>query len=71
MLGIEQNGYHFDQEDLAISAYWTWDKVGDLLPYDYGREPIKIVNEASPVSEAVVSPAIPEVKQPEPPAVQQ
>lgn len=69
-LGIEQNGYYFDQEDLAISAYWTWDKVGDLLPYDYGREPIKIVNEATPVSEAVVSPAIPEVKQPEP-AVQQ
>jgi hypothetical protein len=32
---IEQNGYYYDQNDLAISAYWTWDKVADLLPYDY------------------------------------
>jgi hypothetical protein len=69
-LGIEQNGYYFDQEDLAISAYWTWDKVGDLLPYDYGREPMKIVTESSNVTEAIISPAIPEVKLPEPGAQQ-
>ncbi|HMJ47731.1 MAG TPA: carboxypeptidase-like regulatory domain-containing protein, partial [Ferruginibacter sp.] len=30
---IEQNGYYFDQDDIAISEYWTWDKVADLLPY--------------------------------------
>ncbi|RYY49251.1 MAG: carboxypeptidase-like regulatory domain-containing protein [Chitinophagaceae bacterium] len=36
-LDIEQNGYYFDQDDLTINAYWTWDKVADLLPYDYGR----------------------------------
>lgn len=32
---IEQNGYFYEQNDLAISAYWAWDKVADLLPYDY------------------------------------
>jgi hypothetical protein len=32
---IEQNGYFFEQNDLTIHAYWTWDKVADLLPYDY------------------------------------
>ncbi len=32
---IEQNGYYYEQNDLTISEYWTWDKVADLLPYDY------------------------------------
>lgn len=32
---IEQNGYYFEQNDLAISEYWTWDKVADQLPYNY------------------------------------
>jgi hypothetical protein len=32
---IEQNGYYYEQNDLAISAYWTWDKIADFLPYDY------------------------------------
>ncbi|MEO6538052.1 MAG: carboxypeptidase-like regulatory domain-containing protein [Ferruginibacter sp.] len=32
---IEQNGYYFEQNELSISAYWTWDKVADVLPYDY------------------------------------
>ncbi|MEO7444096.1 MAG: carboxypeptidase-like regulatory domain-containing protein [Ferruginibacter sp.] len=34
-LVIEQNGYFYDQNDLTISAYWTWQKIADLLPYDY------------------------------------
>lgn len=34
-IGIEQNGYYFEQNDIAISAYWTWDKIADQLPYDY------------------------------------
>lgn len=34
---IEQNGYYYDQNDLAISGYWTWDKIADLLPYDYEK----------------------------------
>ena len=32
---IEQNGYYFEQNELSISGYWTWDKVADALPYDY------------------------------------
>ncbi|MBS1733963.1 MAG: carboxypeptidase-like regulatory domain-containing protein [Bacteroidetes bacterium] len=32
---IEQNGYHYEQNDISISEYWTWDKVADQLPYDY------------------------------------
>lgn len=32
---IEQNGYYFEQDNLTIHAYWTWDKVGNLLPYNY------------------------------------
>lgn len=32
---IEQNGFYYDQNNLSISAYWTWNKVADQLPYDY------------------------------------
>ncbi|MFZ1528560.1 MAG: carboxypeptidase-like regulatory domain-containing protein [Ferruginibacter sp.] len=32
---IEQNGYYYDQNDIAISAYWAWNKVADQLPYDF------------------------------------
>jgi CarboxypepD_reg-like domain len=34
-IGIEQNGYYFEQNDIAISAYWTWDRIADQLPYNY------------------------------------
>jgi hypothetical protein len=34
-VSIEQNGYYFDQNDITITGYWTWDKVAALLPYDY------------------------------------
>ncbi len=34
-IGIEQNGYYFDQNDITITGYWIWDKIGDMLPYDY------------------------------------
>ena len=32
---IEQNGYYFEQDNITFHAYWTWDKVGNLLPYNY------------------------------------
>lgn len=32
---IEQNGYYFEQNELTINAYWTWDKIADSLPYDF------------------------------------
>ena len=34
-IGIEQNGYFFDQNDITINGYWTWQKVADVLPYDF------------------------------------
>lgn len=37
ILGVEQNGYYYDQNDITITGYWAWEKVGDMLPYDYNR----------------------------------
>ncbi len=34
-IDIEQNGYFFDQNDIVITGYWTWQKVADVLPYDF------------------------------------
>ncbi len=34
-LEIEQNGYFYEQNDIAINGYWTWEKMADMLPYDY------------------------------------
>jgi hypothetical protein len=34
-IGIERNGYYFDQNDLSISGYWTWERIADQLPYNY------------------------------------
>jgi hypothetical protein len=33
---IESNGYYYDQADLTImDGYWSWQKVGDMVPYDF------------------------------------
>lgn len=32
---IERNGFYFDQTDITINAYYTWEKVADQVPYDY------------------------------------
>lgn len=32
---IEENGYYHDQENILTSGYWGWEKVSDLLPYDF------------------------------------
>lgn len=37
-IGIEQNGYYFDQDDLTTTGYWSWEKVADMLPYDFKIE---------------------------------
>ena len=42
-IGIEQNGYYFEQNDIAISAYWTWDKMADQLPYNYNVSTVQKV----------------------------
>jgi hypothetical protein len=36
---IESNGYYYEQNDLTINGYWTWDKVADALPYDFMPSP--------------------------------
>jgi hypothetical protein len=35
---IEQNGYYYDQKDILVNGYWSWEKLADLLPYDYDPE---------------------------------
>ncbi|MBE7173729.1 MAG: carboxypeptidase-like regulatory domain-containing protein [Williamsia sp.] len=32
---IEENGYFYEQADIVNTGYWSWEKVADLLPYDY------------------------------------
>jgi hypothetical protein len=32
---IERNGYFYEQNDITSSGYWAWDKVAEMLPYDY------------------------------------
>ena len=32
---IEQNGYFYDQNDVTNIGYWSWEKVAEVLPYDY------------------------------------
>lgn len=34
-IAIEQNGYYYEQSDITITNYWAWEKVGDMLPYDF------------------------------------
>ncbi len=36
---IEQNGYYYDQNNITINGYWTWEKVADMLPYDFIPNP--------------------------------
>lgn len=32
---IEENGYFYDQHDIFYSGYMDWEKLGDMLPYDF------------------------------------
>ena len=34
-VSIEQNGYYYDQDNITIKQYLGWEKVADMLPYDY------------------------------------
>lgn len=35
---IEENGYFYDQNDLVNTGYWSWEKIADLVPYDYNPQ---------------------------------
>ena len=34
-VAVEKNGYFFDQRDVIAIGYWGWEKIADLMPYDY------------------------------------
>jgi hypothetical protein len=34
-LDVEQNGFYYEQNDITITGYWAWEKVADMLPYDF------------------------------------
>ena len=53
-LNIEQNGFYYEQNDITITGYWAWEKVGDMLPYDFDFK-----EKALPViNEEVITPAV-------------
>jgi len=35
---ILENGYFYDQNDISVSGYWSWEKIANALPYDYQEE---------------------------------
>ena len=47
---IEQNGYFYDQADVTFNGYWNWDKIGEMLPYDYMPTEVADEVEAMPVN---------------------
>ena len=32
---IEQNGYYFEQTDFTVNQYLAWEKMADMLPYNF------------------------------------
>ena len=59
-LNIEQNGFYFEQNDITITGYWAWEKVGDMLPYNFDfKEETNTV-----VKEEVVKPVVVETVKP-------
>ena len=48
-LGIEQNGFYFEQNDITITGYWAWEKVGDMVPYNFNFTQ----NSSPPVAERI------------------
>jgi len=60
-LDIEQNGFYFDQNDITITGYWGWEKVGDMVPYDFDLKgkpaPVNKVEVIVPVTAEPVKPA--------------
>ena len=35
---ILENGYFHDQKEILALGYWAWEKIADMLPYDYDPE---------------------------------
>jgi hypothetical protein len=52
---IEQNGFYFEQKDITINGYWAWEKVADMLPYDFDFS-------AGSIAVPAIDPVKPEIK---------
>jgi len=58
---IEQNGYYYEQKDITTTGYWAWEKVADMLPYNFMQSELppveapvtKIPEPVKPVTETV------------------
>jgi hypothetical protein len=57
-LTIEQNGFYFEQNDVTITGYWAWEKIGDILPYDFNFK----ARSAPVVKEEIITPTVDPVK---------
>ncbi|MFN8306485.1 MAG: carboxypeptidase-like regulatory domain-containing protein [Ferruginibacter sp.] len=53
---IERNGYYYEQNDITITGYWAWEKVADMLPYNY-MDASLVKQEELPVSAPATVPA--------------
>ncbi|MEP7237029.1 MAG: carboxypeptidase-like regulatory domain-containing protein [Ferruginibacter sp.] len=62
-LDIEQNGFYFDQNDITITGYWAWEKVGDMVPYDFDFTGKVISNNKEEVKAPPVDPVKPITEQ--------
>ena len=59
-LNIEENGFYYEQNDITITGYWAWEKVGDMLPYNFDFK-----EKAAPViKEEVIIPGVVEAVKP-------
>lgn len=62
-LDIEQNGFYYEQNNLTISGYLAWEKVADMLPYDFKE---KNTSGAQKTITRTSEPVKPEIKAEEP-----
>ena len=37
-LRIEKNGFYYEQSDITINEYSSWERMSDMMPYDYVPE---------------------------------
>lgn len=37
-LHIEKNGFYYEQGDITINEYCSWERMSDMMPYDYAPE---------------------------------
>lgn len=61
-IDIEQNGYYYEQNDITITGYWAWEKVGDMLPYNFNEKAETAVPKE--VITTITEPVKPVIEQP-------